>query len=169
MVRQKHFLSIRIFRELTSHIIVTTNSPSLGHYWHHCQPQYIPWMETFQYFQVLPAWTGEQSGSLSVKLRTSEPNGLIFYNRGEVRDLGRTCKNNFIFLPPQSGHFFGLELSSGHLYLHLNLGNRSVKIRAHNQRLDDSGWHRIDLERTGRTGRISVDNSHNNFNIPGKH
>ena len=36
----------------------------------------------------------------------------------------------------QGGHFFGVELYTGHLYLHLNLGTGHIKIRV-SHRLDD--------------------------------
>ena len=40
----------------------------------------------------------------------------------------------------QGGHFFGVELYSGHLYLHLNLGTGHIKIRVS---------HRFDVDYDG--------------------
>ena len=70
--------------------------------------------------QVLRRWNGLESGSLSVKLRTSEPDGLIFYNRGQVAislyfflSCGylNCCIVTFSELPPNRDFFkAGLDL-----------------------------------------------------------
>lgn len=31
---------------------------------------------------MLPSWEGSRAGSMSFKIRTNEPNGLLLYNNG---------------------------------------------------------------------------------------
>lgn len=66
------------------------------------------------------------------------------------------------------GDFFALELLEGHLYLHLNLGSGSRRIKATNRRVDDGWWHEVTLNRDGQAGRITVDEGANDFKMPGK-
>lgn len=33
---------------------------------------------------MLPNWDGTTSGSISVKFRTNEPDGLLFFSRGQT-------------------------------------------------------------------------------------
>ena len=49
-------------------------------------------MSTWQpvFLQVLPSWKVNLSGSLSLKFRTNEKNGLLLYNGGGGRDQVRT-------------------------------------------------------------------------------
>ena len=67
----------------------------------------------------------------------------------------------------QSGHFFGLELFSGHLYLHLNMGTGHVKIRVSQGRIDDGVWHNFHTERTGQFGKVTLDGQGSDFVVPG--
>lgn len=69
---------------------------------------------------------------------------------------------------PFKGDFFALELLEGHLYLHLNLGSGSRRIKATNRRVDDGWWHEVTLNRDGQAGRITVDEGANDFKMPGK-
>ena len=68
----------------------------------------------------------------------------------------------------QSGHFFGLELYSGHLYLHLNLGTGHVKIRVSQVRIDDGAWHNFHTERTNQFGKVTLDGQASDFIVPGR-
>jgi len=102
-----------------------------------------------QAFLTLPTLEGQETGSLSVKIRTTEPNGVIFYNKG------------------QNGHFFGMEMFSGHLYLHLDLGTGHVKIRVSQMRIDDGKWHNFHTERTKQYGKVTLDGQGNDFSLPG--
>ncbi|XP_044728406.1 neurexin-1 isoform X1 [Chrysoperla carnea] len=101
---------------------------------------------------VLPAWNAKKSGTVSFKFRTNEPNGLIIYNSG-IR-------------PPRSD-LFAVELLNGHIYIHLDLGSGGVKVRGSRRRVDDGEWHEFSLRRTGREGRIIVDNVPAEFMTPG--
>ncbi|XP_035732871.1 neurexin-1-like isoform X7 [Vespa mandarinia] len=101
---------------------------------------------------VLPPWKASKSGSISFKIRTNEPNGLIMYSRSGAH----TREDLFAF-----------EILGGHLYLHADLGSGSVKVRASKQRVDDGVWHDVALRRVDRDGRVTVDDSTVEFRTPG--
>ena len=69
----------------------------------------------------------------------------------------------------QSGHFFGLELYDGHLFLHLDMGTGHIKIRVSGTgaRVSDGKWHAFHMERTKQFGKVTLDGKGNNFAIPG--
>ena len=60
-----------------------------------------------------------------------------------------------------------MELLDGYLYLHLDLGSGAIRVRASNRRLDDGGWHKVELVRSKKTGTVSVDDDLNGFKTPG--
>jgi neurexin len=60
-----------------------------------------------------------------------------------------------------------VELLNGHIYVHLDLGTGAVKVRASRRRVDDGVWHELSLRRSGREGKVSVDNQWNEFRTPG--
>lgn len=62
---------------------------------------------------------------------------------------------------------FALELMSGHLYLHLDLGSGSIKVKGTMRRIDDGMWHEISLRRNGKEGRLTVDGNTADFSTPG--
>ncbi|KAI4502251.1 hypothetical protein M0802_002933 [Mischocyttarus mexicanus] len=62
---------------------------------------------------------------------------------------------------------FAFEILGGHLYLHVDLGSGSVKVRASKQRVDDGVWHDVALRRVDRDGRVIVDDSTVEFHTPG--
>ena len=68
----------------------------------------------------------------------------------------------------QNGHFFGMEMFSGHLYLHLDLGTGHVKIRVSQMRIDDGKWHNFHTERTKQYGKVTLDSQGNDFSLPGE-
>ncbi|XP_042874196.1 neurexin-1-like isoform X2 [Penaeus japonicus] len=107
---------------------------------------------TQESYLVLPSWEAPRQGSISFKMRTTEPNGLLMYNSGAVS---------------AQGDFFALELLEGHIYLHLNLGSGSRRVKATNRRVDDGFWHEITLNRDSQAGRITVDEGANDFTTPG--
>ncbi|XP_042239810.1 neurexin-1-like isoform X1 [Homarus americanus] len=102
---------------------------------------------------VLPSWEAARQGSVSFKMRTTEHNGLIMFSSGFVA---------------AQGDFFALELLEGHLYLHLNLGSGSRRVKATNRRVDDGWWHEVTLNRDAQAGRITVDEGANDFTTPGE-
>ncbi|XP_024942008.1 neurexin-1 isoform X3 [Cephus cinctus] len=101
---------------------------------------------------VLPPWKAAKSGSISFKIRTNEPNGLVMYSRSGAH--GRP-------------DLFAFEMLGGHLYLHADLGSGPVKVRASKRRVDDGTWHDVALRRVERDGRVTVDDSHAEFRTPG--
>ncbi|KAK3926655.1 Neurexin-3, partial [Frankliniella fusca] len=104
-------------------------------------------------FLMLPNWDAPRSGSLSLKLRTNEPNGLVLYSHGA-----------------NSSHpdLFALELVDGHLFLHLDLGSGPLRVKAPRKRLADGAWHELTVSRAGREGRITIDGASAEFSTPGK-
>lgn len=60
-----------------------------------------------------------------------------------------------------------MELFEGHLYVHLNLGTGSAKVRASRKRVNDGDWHRVELTLKNKVGRISVDGNTEPFETPG--
>ncbi|XP_023324977.1 neurexin-1 [Eurytemora carolleeae] len=101
-------------------------------------------------FLTVPGFTDERRSQISLRIRTLEHSGTLLY-----------C-------PGQSGHFFGVELFTSHLYLHYNLGTGHVKIRISGNRLDDGKWHHLEIERRGGEGTILLDGEQHQFNIPGQ-
>ena len=71
--------------------------------------------------------------------------------------------------PFQSGHFFGLELYDGHLFLHLDMGTGHIKILVSGTGggVSDGKWHAFHMERTKQFGKVTLDGKGNNFAIPG--
>ena len=61
-----------------------------------------------------------------------------------------------------------MEIFEGHLYVHLNLGTGSAKVRASRKRINDGDWHRVELTLKNKIGRISVDGNTEPFETPGK-
>lgn len=68
----------------------------------------------------------------------------------------------------KKGDYFAVELVNGHVYLHLDLGSGSVKVKATSRRIDDGTWHEIAINRNGKSGRVTVDGASTDFITPGK-
>ncbi|XP_021923608.1 neurexin-3 isoform X5 [Zootermopsis nevadensis] len=102
---------------------------------------------------VLPPLDATRSSSISFKIRTNEPNGLLMYSSGA-----------------SSSHadFFAFELLNGHIYLHLDLGSGGVRVKATTRRVDDGVWHEATLRRAGKEGRVTVDGTAADFSTPGE-
>lgn len=67
----------------------------------------------------------------------------------------------------RQGDYFAVELVNGHVYLHLDLGSGSVKVKATSRRIDDGTWHEITISRNGKSGRATVDGASTDFVTPG--
>ena len=65
------------------------------------------------------------------------------------------------------GDFFAMELLDGYLYMHLDLGKGSLKVRASNRRLDDGAWHKVEVVRNRGRGSLEVDTDSVSFETPG--
>lgn len=106
-------------------------------------------------FLALPKWEANKFGSISFKMRTNEPHGLIMFNNGASNGLGL------------NHDYFGIEVIDGHVYLLLNLGSVPIKIKASNKRIDDAHWHVVTLIKASKTGQVSVDDNSVEFIVPG--
>ncbi|KAG5323924.1 NRX3A protein, partial [Acromyrmex heyeri] len=101
---------------------------------------------------VLPPWKAAKTGTISFKIRTNEPNGLIMYSRSGAQ----TREDLFAF-----------EILGGYLYTHADLGSGSVKVKSSKTRVDDGTWHDVVLRRVEREIRVTVDNNIVEFRTPG--
>ncbi|XP_076637715.1 neurexin 1 isoform X2 [Colletes latitarsis] len=101
---------------------------------------------------VLPPWKAAKSGTISFKIRTNEPNGLIMYSRS-----GAHSRQDL----------FAFEIFRGHLYLHADLGSGHEKVKSSKKRVDDGTWHDVALRRVEREGRVTVDGWTVEFRTPG--
>ncbi|XP_023227763.1 neurexin-3-like [Centruroides sculpturatus] len=105
---------------------------------------------TKESFLVLPTWESKRGGSLNLKFRTNEPNAVLLYNGGT------------------EGNYFALELLDGHIFLLLNLGSDTVKVQATSRKVADGHWHTVSLRKTGKSGRITTDESSVDFTTSGR-
>ncbi|XP_077402062.1 neurexin-2-beta isoform X12 [Vanacampus margaritifer] len=99
-------------------------------------------------YLTLPRWNTKRTGTISLDFRTTEPSGLLLFSHGSP--LGA---------PPESkprADFFAIELLDGFLYLVMDMGSGSIKMKASSKRLDDGQWCHVDFQRKGRNGFISV-------------
>lgn len=63
--------------------------------------------------------------------------------------------------------YFAIELLGGHVFMLLNMGSGSIKVKATQRRIDNGLWHSIRVIRDGKSGRIFVDDYSVGFNAPG--
>uniref|UniRef100_A0A096M9C6 Neurexin 2 n=1 Tax=Poecilia formosa TaxID=48698 RepID=A0A096M9C6_POEFO len=99
-------------------------------------------------YLTLPRWNTKKTGAISFDFRTTEPSGLLLFSHGSQQGE----------LPDRKprADFFAIELLEGFLYLAMDMGSGSIKIKASNKRLDDGEWWHVDFQRKGRNGFISV-------------
>ncbi|XP_063043015.1 neurexin-2-like [Engraulis encrasicolus] len=106
--------------------------------------------ETPESFIALPRWDTKKTGSISFDFRTTEPSGLLLFSHGKVTTeaprAGRDLKADY----------FAMELLDGYLYLLMDMGSGSVKLKASNKKVNDGEWCHVDFQREGRKGSISV-------------
>lgn len=105
--------------------------------------------ETPESYLALPKWNTKRVGSISFDFRTSEPNGLILFTHGKPQDRRDTKgqKNNKV-------DFFAVELLDGGLYLLLDMGSGTIKVKATQTKVNDGTWHHVDIQRDGRSGKV---------------
>uniref|UniRef100_A0A674BVX2 Neurexin 3b n=1 Tax=Salmo trutta TaxID=8032 RepID=A0A674BVX2_SALTR len=104
----------------------------------------------------LPKWNTKRVGSISFDFRTSEPNGLILFT------------HVFLISRPRTVDFFAVELLDGGLYLLLDMGSGTIKVKATQSKVNDGAWHHVDIQRDGRSGIISVDSQRTPFTASGE-
>lgn len=95
-------------------------------------------------YLTLPRWNTKRTGAISFDFRTSEPSGLLLFSHGSLRGAQLDSK-------PRAD-FFAMELLDGFLYLVMDMGSGSIKMKAGSRRLDDGEWCHVDFQRRGRTG-----------------
>ncbi|XP_053568183.1 neurexin-1 isoform X3 [Bombina bombina] len=119
--------------------------------------------ETPESFISLPKWNAKKTGSISFDFRTTEPNGLILFSHGKPRHQ-KDAKN------PQmiKVDFFAIEMLDGHLYLLLDMGSGTIKIKALQKKVNDGEWYHVDFQRDGRSGTISVNTLRIPYTAPGE-
>uniref|UniRef100_A0A8C2GCI1 Neurexin 2 n=1 Tax=Cyprinus carpio TaxID=7962 RepID=A0A8C2GCI1_CYPCA len=95
-------------------------------------------------YVTLPHWNAKKAGSVSFDFRTTEPNGLLLFSHGR----------------PQSSKdhrpkvdFFAMELLEGFLYLLMDMGSGSIKMKVGNKKVNDGEWCHVDFQREGRKGQ----------------
>ncbi|XP_037100886.1 neurexin-3 isoform X12 [Syngnathus acus] len=119
--------------------------------------------ETPDSYLALPKWNTKRVGSISFDFRTSEPNGLILFTHGkpqERRDI-KSQKTNKV-------DFFAVELLDGVLYLVLDMGSGTIKVKATQAKVNEGSWHHVDIQRDGRSGIISVNTRRTPFTAGGE-
>ncbi|XP_045678465.1 neurexin 3 isoform X21 [Phyllostomus hastatus] len=119
--------------------------------------------ETPEAYISLPKWNTKRMGSISFDFRTTEPNGLILFTHGkpqERKDV-RSQKNTKV-------DFFAVELLDGNLYLLLDMGSGTIKVKATQKKANDGEWYHVDIQRDGRSGTISVNSRRTPFTASGE-
>ncbi|XP_041810577.1 neurexin 3a isoform X9 [Chelmon rostratus] len=120
--------------------------------------------ETPEAYISLPKWNTKRMGSISFDFRTTEPNGLILFTHGkpqERKDTARSQKNTKV-------DFFAVELLDGSLYLLLDMGSGTIKVKATQTKVNDGAWYHVDIQRDGRSGTISVNSRRTPFTASGE-
>ncbi|TRY58439.1 hypothetical protein DNTS_002062, partial [Danionella cerebrum] len=98
-------------------------------------------------YVTLPRWTAKKTGSVSFDFRTTESNGLLLFSHG--RPQGSKDRRPRV-------DFFAMELLDGFLFLLMDMGSGSIKIKVGNKKVNDGEWCHVDFQREGRKGSISV-------------
>ncbi|XP_019657251.2 neurexin-1 isoform X22 [Ailuropoda melanoleuca] len=119
--------------------------------------------ETPESFISLPKWNAKKTGSISFDFRTTEPNGLILFSHGKPRHQKDAKHPQMIKVD-----FFAIEMLDGHLYLLLDMGSGTIKIKALQKKVNDGEWYHVDFQRDGRSGTISVNTLRTPYTAPGE-
>ncbi|XP_059382503.1 neurexin 2a isoform X11 [Carassius carassius] len=98
-------------------------------------------------YVTLPRWNAKKTGSVSFDFRTTEPNGLLLFSHGRLQG----SKDH-----RPKVDFFTMELLEGFLYLLMDMGSGSIKMKVGNKKVNDGEWCHVDFQREGRKGSISV-------------
>ncbi|XP_042184388.1 neurexin-2-like isoform X4 [Oncorhynchus tshawytscha] len=115
--------------------------------------------ESPESFIALPKWNTKKTGSISFDFRTTEPSGLLLFSHGrpqgpKEQKPGRDMKSDY----------FAMELLDGFLYLLMDMGSGSIKLKTSNKKVNDGEWCHVDFQREGRKGSISVNSRSIPFN-----
>ncbi|XP_069395996.1 neurexin-2-beta isoform X14 [Paralichthys olivaceus] len=99
-------------------------------------------------YLTLPRWNTKKTGAISFDFRTTELSGLLLFSHGSLQGTQPDKK-------PRAD-FFAIELLDGFLYLVMDMGSGSIKMKASNVRLSGGEWCHVEFHRKGRNGFISV-------------
>ncbi|XP_042307406.1 neurexin-1 isoform X30 [Sceloporus undulatus] len=119
--------------------------------------------ETPESFISLPKWNAKKTGSISFDFRTTEPNGLILFSHGKPRHQKDAKHPQMVKVD-----FFAIEMLDGHLYLLLDMGSGTIKIKALQKKVNDGEWYHVDFQRDGRSGTISINTMRTPYTAPGE-
>uniref|UniRef100_A0A4W6D2F2 Neurexin 3a n=1 Tax=Lates calcarifer TaxID=8187 RepID=A0A4W6D2F2_LATCA len=100
----------------------------------------ISFFETPEAYISLPKWNTKRMGSISFDFRTTDQ------------------KNTKV-------DFFAVELLDGSLYLLLDMGSGTIKVKATQTKVNDGAWYHVDIQRDGRSGTISVNSRRTPFTL----
>uniref|UniRef100_A0A674PBE7 Neurexin 3a n=1 Tax=Takifugu rubripes TaxID=31033 RepID=A0A674PBE7_TAKRU len=118
--------------------------------------------ETPEAYISLPKWNTKRMGSISFDFRTTEPNGLILFTHGKPQERkDASCALAQV-------DFFAVELLDGSLYLLLDMGSGTIKVKATQTKVNDGAWYHVDIQRDGRSGTISVNSRRTPFTASGE-
>lgn len=99
-------------------------------------------------FLALPKWNTKKTGSISFDFRTTEASGLLLFSHGRLQGPRNPQGPD---RQPRAD-YFAMELLDGFLYLLMDMGSGSIKMKASNKRLNDGEWCHVDFQREGRKG-----------------
>uniref|UniRef100_A0A8C2J3N7 Neurexin 2 n=1 Tax=Cyprinus carpio TaxID=7962 RepID=A0A8C2J3N7_CYPCA len=100
--------------------------------------------ETAESYIALPRWDTKKTSSISFDFRTTEPSGLLLFSHGKPQSSkeqrpGREMKTDY----------FAMELLDGFLYLLMDMGSGSIKLKTSNKKVNDGEWCHVDFQREG--------------------
>lgn len=79
---------------------------------------------------------------------------FLFFENRSVK--GPSCDTLFSFVQVD---FFAVELLDGSLYLLLDMGSGTIKVKATQTKVNDGAWYHVDIQRDGRSGQLSWQSS----------
>ncbi|XP_031440917.1 neurexin-2 isoform X9 [Clupea harengus] len=115
--------------------------------------------ETPESYIALPKWDTKKTGSISFDFRTTEPSGLLLFSHGKIQN-----PNEQRVARDLKADYFAMELLDGYLFLLMDMGSGSIKLKASNKKVNDGEWCHVDFQREGRKGSISVNSRTMPFN-----
>ena len=106
--------------------------------------------ETPESYIALPKWHTKKTGSISFDFKTTEPSGLLLFSHGRPQGPKEQ-------LPQRPSRelktdYFAMELLDGFLYLLMDMGSGSIKLKTSNKKVNDGDWCHVDFQREGRKG-----------------
>lgn len=105
-------------------------------------------------YVTLPRWNAKKTGSVSFDFRTTEPNGLLLFSHGQPQG----SKDH-----RPKVDFFAMELLEGFLYLLMDMGSGSIKMKVGTKKVNDGEWCHVDFQREGRKGQDTARFAHTLF------